>query len=382
MEWGSPSAAPFETAKKGLCPFLAKGLQSAARTVCTPLAYKPHTCSLSCIFCQVHAPTENDQNLFAACGRQTLRGFFDTLEWGSPYGCPILKSMLPFQGSRRLPAFLSSGLSKKKTLKKTDNPFFLSELKQTRRKRSVCRKEGGFAPHPKPLSSFGSLRTGPLKWCGNLPDERHSGTISLAPRIYEGGGPRSGRGSPPPQRGKPPQSRLRRASSPRGEAEGASHRSCPPHLCGGRATQWQGESPAAAGKASSVTASPCQLPQRGSRGRFAPFLPPAFMRGEGHAVAGGVPRSGGESLLSHGFAVPAPPEGKPRALRTVPAPRIYEGGGPRSGRGSPPPQRRGKPPQSRLRRASSPGGEAEGASHRSCQFAMDSGPGFFLRGGG
>ena len=58
------------------------------------LAYKSHTCSLSCIFCQVQevncpegaretplgcAPTENDQNPFAACGRQTLRGFFDTL---------------------------------------------------------------------------------------------------------------------------------------------------------------------------------------------------------------------------------------------------------------------------------------------------------------
>ena len=52
-------------------------------------------CSLSCIFCQVQevncpegarettlgcAPTENDQNPFAACGRQTLRGFFDTLK--------------------------------------------------------------------------------------------------------------------------------------------------------------------------------------------------------------------------------------------------------------------------------------------------------------
>ena len=112
-------------------------------------------------------------------------------------------------------------------------------------------------------------------------------------------------------------------------------------------------------------------------------LPPAFMRGEGRAAAGGVlhrggdgplshgcampalprgeprelrtvpapriyegggSRSGGESLLSHGFAVPAPPEGKPRALRTVPAPRIYEGGGPRSGRGSPSPGRmKGKP---------------------------------------
>ena len=70
-----------ETVKKGLCPFLTKGLQSAARTICTPLAYKSYTCSLSCIFCQVHAPTENDQNPFAACGRQTLRGFFVTLEY-------------------------------------------------------------------------------------------------------------------------------------------------------------------------------------------------------------------------------------------------------------------------------------------------------------
>ena len=135
----------------------------------------------------------------------------------------------------------------------------------------------------------------------NPPVERHHGTISLAPRIYEGGGPRSGRGSPPA---------------------------------------------AAAGKASSVTASPCQLPQRGSRGRFAPFLPPAFMRGRATQWRGESLRSG-ESLLSHGFAVPAPPEGKPRALRTVPAPRIYEGGGPRSGGGSPPPQR-GRPSQSRF----------------------------------
>ena len=130
----------------------------------------------------------------------------------APTAAPFWNLCSFFHGSRRLPAFLSSGLSKKKTLKKTGNPVFLSQLKQTRRKRSVCRKSGGFAP----------------------------------------------------------------------------------------------------------------------------FLPPAFMRGEGHEVAGGVPRRSGESLLSHGFAVPAPPEGKPRALRTVPAPRIYEGGGPRSGRGSPP----------------------------------------------
>ena len=78
---GGKIAAP-ETVKKGLCPFLTKGLQSAARTICTPLAYKSHTYSLIGIFCQVHAPTENDQNPFAASGRQTLRGFFDTLRDG------------------------------------------------------------------------------------------------------------------------------------------------------------------------------------------------------------------------------------------------------------------------------------------------------------
>ena len=93
-----------------------------------------------------------------------------------------------------------------------------------------------------------SFRASPLKWRENLPDEWYSGTTSLAPRIYEGGGPHSGRG----------------------------------------------EFPAAAGTLS-VTASPCQLPQRGSRGRFAPFLPPAFMRGEGHAVAGGVSRAAGKA---------------------------------------------------------------------------------------
>ena len=186
-----------------------------------------------------------------------------------------------------------------------------------------------------------------------------------APRIYEGGGPRSGRGSPPQRRGRPSQSRFA-----------------------------------------------CQLSQRESQGRFAPFLPPAFMRGEGHEVAGGVSRrSGGESLLSHGFAVPALPEGKPRGLRPVPAPSFMRGEGhavaggvsraagkassvtaspcqlsQRESQGScapflppsfmrgeghevaggVPPQWRGKPPQSRLRRASSPRGEAEGASHRSC----------------
>ena len=61
------AAAPL-TVKKGFALF------DKRIAVC-----RAHTCSLSCIFCQVHAPTENDQNPFAACGRQTLRGFFDTL---------------------------------------------------------------------------------------------------------------------------------------------------------------------------------------------------------------------------------------------------------------------------------------------------------------
>ena len=37
-------------------------LQSAARIICMPLAYKFHTCSLRSIFRQVHALTENILN--------------------------------------------------------------------------------------------------------------------------------------------------------------------------------------------------------------------------------------------------------------------------------------------------------------------------------
>ena len=93
-------------------------------------------------------------------------------------------------------------------------------------------------------------------------------------------------------------------------------------------------------------------------------LPPAFMRGEGHAVAGEVlRRSGGESLLSHGFAAPAPPEGKPRALRTVPAPAFMRGEGHAVAGGVP--RRSGDGPLSHgVCRDSSPRGRARGASPR------------------
>ena len=68
-----------EHVEKPQMGFSAKLLQSAARTSCAPMAHKTHTCGLRSIFCQVHAPAENDLTLFADYRRQTLRGFFDRL---------------------------------------------------------------------------------------------------------------------------------------------------------------------------------------------------------------------------------------------------------------------------------------------------------------
>ena len=70
----------LQTVEKPLTGFSDKFLQSAARTPCSPMANNSHTCSLRCIFCQVHAPTENDLILFGGLRRQTLRGFFDKLQ--------------------------------------------------------------------------------------------------------------------------------------------------------------------------------------------------------------------------------------------------------------------------------------------------------------
>ena len=60
--------------------FPTKDLQSAARIICVPAAHKFHTFSLRSIFSHAHVARENDFTFFAACGRQTLRGFFDTLD--------------------------------------------------------------------------------------------------------------------------------------------------------------------------------------------------------------------------------------------------------------------------------------------------------------
>ena len=111
----------------------------------------------------------------------------------------------------------------------------------------------------------------------------------LAPRMYEGGGPRSGRGSPPAAAGKASSVTALPCQLPQRGSRGRYAPFLPPAFMRGEGHAVAGGVPRAAGKASSVTAAPCQLPQRGSRGCFAPFLPPAFMRGEGRAVAGGVP---------------------------------------------------------------------------------------------
>ena len=75
-----PIPTGIQAVEKPLTGFSDKFLQSAARTPCSPTANNSHTCSLRSIFCQVHAPTENDLILFGGLRRQTLRGFFDKLK--------------------------------------------------------------------------------------------------------------------------------------------------------------------------------------------------------------------------------------------------------------------------------------------------------------
>ena len=51
--------APLLSLAKIPCGAFRQFLQSAARIICTPFAYKFHTCSLICILRQVHALTQN-----------------------------------------------------------------------------------------------------------------------------------------------------------------------------------------------------------------------------------------------------------------------------------------------------------------------------------
>ena len=53
-------------------------LQSAARIICSPMANKFHTCSLSCVFVHVHAAAKNDLD-FIRCFRSELCEAFLTV---------------------------------------------------------------------------------------------------------------------------------------------------------------------------------------------------------------------------------------------------------------------------------------------------------------
>ena len=58
--------------------FPTKGLQSAARRICVPVAHKFHTCSLSSIFSHAHVARENDFTFLPPAGAKATR-FFDKL---------------------------------------------------------------------------------------------------------------------------------------------------------------------------------------------------------------------------------------------------------------------------------------------------------------
>ena len=162
------------------------------------------------------APTENDQNPFAACGRQTLRGFFDTL-WGAfpPPGFgqqpqpqlpqPLLFSHPPphppQKVSRRIRQMIHQQLPPK--------PLLFPHIEAT----SVC-----FLEHPLLVPCYSAGE----KMCGNIaenhgpapgrsPIPRMRGTAerqALPPAFMRGEGHAVAGGVSPPQRGRPSQSRF------------------------------------------------------------------------------------------------------------------------------------------------------------------------------
>ena len=64
-----------ETVQKGQRPFWTKGLQSAARIICSLKANKFHTCRLRSIFFQVHAPAKNDSIYLPSAGGKLCEAF-------------------------------------------------------------------------------------------------------------------------------------------------------------------------------------------------------------------------------------------------------------------------------------------------------------------
>ena len=55
--------------------FPTKGLQSAARRICVPVAHKFHTCSLSSIFSHAHVARENDFTFLPPAGGKLCEAF-------------------------------------------------------------------------------------------------------------------------------------------------------------------------------------------------------------------------------------------------------------------------------------------------------------------
>ena len=68
-------AALFMTVKKGKALFGKRLAVCRAHNLFAESEQIPHL-QTEKYFCQVHAPAKNDSILFAACGRQTLRGFW------------------------------------------------------------------------------------------------------------------------------------------------------------------------------------------------------------------------------------------------------------------------------------------------------------------
>ncbi len=65
-----------ETVEKVASHFFEEELRCALRL---PAYSRCDARSARSIFCHAHVSAENDFTLFAACGRRTLRGFFDKL---------------------------------------------------------------------------------------------------------------------------------------------------------------------------------------------------------------------------------------------------------------------------------------------------------------
>ena len=69
--------------KKAL-PFWTKGLQSAARIICSLKANKFHTCRLRSVFCDVHAAAKNGLHLLCRLRAANSARLFDRLKYRGP----------------------------------------------------------------------------------------------------------------------------------------------------------------------------------------------------------------------------------------------------------------------------------------------------------